>query len=51
MWTERGGMRLCVVPFDFDPQLAREEGVQTLCGTDCLHKAVHGQVDMMRITA
>jgi len=48
-WSERYGERVCFTPFDFDPAMQREESVQKICGTQCLHKAVQKAADRLRI--
>ena len=47
-WLERGGHRLCIVPWNFDPVLAREQEVQKLCGDQCVHKFVQQFADFMK---
>ena len=36
MWTERQGQRLCIMPWETDPDLALESSVLKLCGVGCL---------------
>lgn len=40
LWDERAGTRLCLIPWAADPDMAKEFGVQTLCGEQCVSKAV-----------
>jgi len=48
-WTERGGERFCFAPLESDLSIASEEGVQTLCGERCLHKAVQRFLDSIAL--
>lgn len=44
-WIERGGLRLCIVAWSFDPELVHEASVQKLCGQQCVQKAVQQYLD------
>lgn len=50
LWSERQDERICFTPFDLDPAMQREDTVQKLCGTDCLHKAVQKAAERLRIS-
>lgn len=38
-FTEWSGHKFCVIPFELDPDLARESWVKSLCGRSCAAKA------------
>lgn len=44
-WTEQSGQRFCFMSMDSDPMMARRDGVQTLCGQRCLHRAIQRYSD------
>lgn len=44
-WTERSGRRFCFMLMDAEPALAKQNGVQTLCGQRCLHQAIQKYTD------
>ena len=48
-WPERK-TRFCFDLLHNDPAMAREEGVQALCGENCLIKAVVKHAELMRIS-
>ena len=44
-WTDKNGQRFHVMPMDLDPAMAREEGVQAICGQWCLHQVIEKYTD------
>jgi hypothetical protein len=40
--------RFCIVPFDDDPAMQREEGVMPICGEFCLHRAIQRHLENIR---
>lgn len=48
-WMEWGGKRLCVIPWELDPALSREDSVQKLCGQGCLLKSVQQYADSKQL--
>ena len=39
-WTEKSGQQFCFTPMDSYPAMLTTDGVQTLCGQRCLHRAI-----------
>lgn len=48
-WMEWGGKRLCVIPWELDPALSREDSVQKLCGQSCLVRSVQQYADAKQL--
>ena len=49
-WTEWSGKRLCVIPWELDPEMSREDSVLKICGQGCLVKVVQQYADAKQLT-